>query len=39
MLFNFALAYDVRKFQENQVGLKLSGTHRLLAYVDDVILL
>jgi hypothetical protein len=22
--------------QENQVGLKLNGTHQLLAYVDDV---
>jgi hypothetical protein len=25
--------------QENQVGLKLNGTRRLLAYVDDVNLL
>jgi hypothetical protein len=25
--------------QENQVGLKLNGTHQLLAYVDDVNLL
>jgi hypothetical protein len=23
-------------FQENQVGLKLNGTHQLLVYVDDV---
>jgi hypothetical protein len=28
-----------RKLQEKQVGLKLNGTHQLLAYVDDVILL
>jgi hypothetical protein len=25
--------------QENQVGLKFNGTHRLLAYADDVDLL
>jgi hypothetical protein len=25
--------------QENQVGLKLNGTHQLLAYTDDVNLL
>jgi hypothetical protein len=29
----------VWKVQENQVGLKLSGTHQLLAYADDVNLL
>jgi hypothetical protein len=36
MLLNFALEYGIRKVQENQVGLKLSGTHLLLVYADDV---
>jgi hypothetical protein len=35
LLFSFA----IRKVQENQVGLKLNGTHYLLAYADDVNLL
>ena len=36
MLFNFVLEYTIRSVQVNQDGLKLNGTHQLLAYADDV---
>jgi hypothetical protein len=38
-VFNFALEYAIRKVQVNQIGLKVNGTHHLLAYADDVNLL
>jgi hypothetical protein len=36
LIFSFALGHAIRKFQENQVGLKLNGTRQLLVYTDDV---
>jgi hypothetical protein len=35
----FALECAIRKAQESQAGPKLSGTHQLLSYADDVNLL
>jgi hypothetical protein len=39
LLFNFASECAIEKVYENLVGLKLNGTHQLLAYADDVNLL
>jgi hypothetical protein len=30
LLFNFTLGYAIRNIKENQVGMKLNGTHKLL---------
>jgi hypothetical protein len=39
LLFNFAVEYAIIKVQENQVGLKLNGTHQLLVHVGGMNLL
>jgi hypothetical protein len=36
LLFSYALEYAIRKVKKKQEGLKLNGTHKLLAYADDV---
>ena len=36
LLFNFAMEYAIKRVQVNQDGLKISGTHQLLSYADDV---
>ena len=36
LLFNFAVEHAIKRVQVNQDGLKLNGTHQLLAYADDV---
>jgi hypothetical protein len=39
LLFNFALECVIRRVQENQMGLKLHGSHQPLVYADDLNLL
>jgi len=36
LLFNFVIEYAIRRVKVKQDGLKLNGTHQLLAYADDV---
>jgi len=36
LLFNFSLEYAIRRVQVIQDGLKLSGTHHLLVYAEDI---
>jgi len=36
LLFDLALEYAFRRFQVNQDGLKLKGTHQILVFVVDV---
>jgi hypothetical protein len=39
LLFNLVLIMTLGKSKENQMRLKINGTHQLLAYVDDANLL
>jgi hypothetical protein len=33
---NYTLAYAIRKVQVNQEELKMTGTHQLLVYIENV---
>jgi hypothetical protein len=37
LLFNVTVEYAIRKVPNNQVGMKLNGTHQLLAYYANVL--
>jgi hypothetical protein len=39
LLFNFALVYAIGRVKGYQEGLRLNGTHQLLAYADDISIL
>jgi hypothetical protein len=36
LLLNFSLEHAIRSFQANEEGLKVSGTHQLLVFADDI---
>jgi hypothetical protein len=36
LLLNFTLGYAIRRFQANQKGFNLNGTHQILVYTLDV---
>jgi len=39
LLFSFVFEYAIRRVQAHQGGLKLNGTHQVLVYADDIIIL
>jgi hypothetical protein len=36
LLFNFTLECTIKKYEENEQGLEMNGTHQLLVYADDI---